>query len=269
MSPTIGWWILLAPVRWSLTLCAAHRTRNVSLRVESSPMRSLSRRSLGSRPASRRRIATASSAIPSQSAKNSGARRVEEHEAGDVTWQTVVAFERRVERVAETVGVQDVEASVADVRREFAHGIEESLHCRPNSFVSWTAPWATRRAGAANEVEQVVAFGLVELQRPRDRFEDVLGDAADVAAFEARVVLDADPGERGDLLAAQAGDAPVARVDGQSGLFGGDLGSPCDEELAQRGLGIHDSNGKPRSGCEGVPGSTPVTGTPSPVEVVV
>ena len=56
-SPTIGWWNRLVPVRWSLTLCAAHRTRNSSLRVASSPMRSVSRRSWGSRPASARRDA--------------------------------------------------------------------------------------------------------------------------------------------------------------------------------------------------------------------
>jgi hypothetical protein len=39
--------------------------------VESSPMRSVSRRSSGSGPASTRRMATASSAIPSQSEENS------------------------------------------------------------------------------------------------------------------------------------------------------------------------------------------------------
>jgi hypothetical protein len=44
-------------------------------------------------------------------------------------------------------------------------------------------------------------FGLVELQRSHDAFEDVLGDAVGVAALEAGVVLDADPGQHGDLFA--------------------------------------------------------------------
>src|SRR4051794_16268758 len=35
-SPTIGWCSRLTPVRWKRTLCAAQRTRNSSLRVESS-----------------------------------------------------------------------------------------------------------------------------------------------------------------------------------------------------------------------------------------
>ena len=54
------------------------------------------------------------------------------------------------------------------------------------------------------------AFGLVELQGADDAFEDVFGHAAGVAAFEAGVVLDADPGEHRDLFAAQALDPPVA-----------------------------------------------------------
>ena len=58
--------------------------------------------------------------------------------------------------------------------------------------------------------KQVGAFGLVELQRPRQRVEDAGGGAGDLAALEAGVVLDAEPGERGDLAAPQAGDAAAA-----------------------------------------------------------
>ena len=36
------------------------------------------------------------------------------------------------------------------------------------------------------------ALGVVELQRPRERLEDGVGDTARVAALEARVVVDAD-----------------------------------------------------------------------------
>ena len=47
-------------------------------------------------------------------------------------------------------------------------------------------------------------LGLVELQSAGDAVEHVLGDAAGVPALEAGVVLDADPGQEGDLLPAQA-----------------------------------------------------------------
>ena len=77
-------------------------------------------------------------------------------------------------------------------------------------------------------------FGVVELQGAGDRVEDRGGDAADRAAFELGVVLDADPGERGDLAAPQSRYAAGADV-GQAGLLRGDLGSPRDQELADLG----------------------------------
>jgi hypothetical protein len=48
----------------------------------------------------------------------------------------------------------------------------------------------------------VGAFGLVEPQGSHDRFEHVCGHPAGVAAFEAGVVLDADPGQGGSLFPA-------------------------------------------------------------------
>ena len=58
------------PVLWIRTSCAAQRTRKSSLRVDSSPTRSESPRSWGSRPASARSNATVSSATMSHSRKN-------------------------------------------------------------------------------------------------------------------------------------------------------------------------------------------------------
>ena len=46
-------------------------------------------------------------------------------------------------------------------------------------------------------------FGLVELECAGECFEDQLGDAAEVAPLEALVIVGADAGERGDLLAPQ------------------------------------------------------------------
>jgi hypothetical protein len=53
---------------------------------------------------------------------------------------------------------------------------------------------------------------LVELEGPRDRFQHIFGHAPDVAAFELRVVLDADAGEKRDLLAPQTRDASPPAV---------------------------------------------------------
>ena len=73
---------------------------------------------------------------------------------------------------------------------------------------AWPDPFlgrsASRGAGErrADQVEQVGTFRLVELQGAGDAFEDVVGHAVCVAALEPRVVLDADPGEHRDFLAA-------------------------------------------------------------------
>ena len=84
------------------------------------------------------------------------------------------------------------------------------LHARA-ARAAWRGRRRARRGGrlrGAGEVEQVRALGLVELQRAGERLEHALGDAAHVAALEARVVRDADAGEHRDLLAAQPRHAP-------------------------------------------------------------
>ena len=83
-----------------------------------------------------------------------------------------------------------------------------------------------RWPGLPGEGEEVVAFGVVELQGDGEGVEDAVGGAGEVAAFHADVVVDRDAGEHGDLLAAQAFDAAVAAVRGQSALLGGDACAP-------------------------------------------
>ena len=90
----------------------------------------------------------------------------------------------------------------------------------------------------AREVEEVAALGVVELQRPGERFQDALGDPVNVTALQAGVVRDAHAGQDGDLLAAQSGDAATA-VGGQPGLVRGDPGPARGEELADLFLGVH------------------------------
>ena len=76
------------------------------------------------------------------------------------------------------------------------------------------------------------AFGFVELQGTGDGFEDAVGDTGEVAALEPGVVVDADPGEDGDLFAAQAGHPPVGAVGRQSDVLRGEAGAAGGEELA-------------------------------------
>ena len=54
------------------------------------------------------------------------------------------------------------------------------------------------------------ALGVVEPQRVGEGVEHDVGGAGGVAALQALVVLDAHPGQGGDLLAAQPGYAPPA-----------------------------------------------------------
>ena len=62
---------------------------------------------------------------------------------------------------------------------------------------------------------------VVEAQCPGERVEDLFGNAGEVAALEAGVIVGTDAGEQGDLLAAQPGDAALVAEGGQAGLFRG------------------------------------------------
>ena len=107
------------------------------------------------------------------------------------------------------------------------------MRCTTGRMRCLTGPRALRGAtglGGAGEVEEVGALGVVELKRAGERLEHELGDAADVAALQALVVLDADAGQRGDLLAPQPRHAPLA-VARQAGLLGRDLRPPGGQEL--------------------------------------
>ena len=66
--------------------------------------------------------------------------------------------------------------------------------------------------GGAHEVKQMRPLDLVQLEGAGDRFEHIFGEAPDVAAFQLRVVLDADVSEERHLLAPQAGDPSPAPV---------------------------------------------------------
>ena len=74
--------------------------------------------------------------------------------------------------------------------------------------------------GGPGQVEQVRPLGLIQLQRADQRVQHRLRDAAQIAPLQPGVVLDADPGQLGDLRPAQTRH-PAGAVAGQPGLHPG------------------------------------------------
>src|SRR5699024_5393146 len=77
------------------------------------------------------------------------------------------------------------------------------------------------------------------------------------AAFELRVILDADPGQHGDLGASQTLDPPVG-TRGQTDLFRGDPVAPRGQEFADLRSIVHDSHGNRSRAAQGAPRSTTI-----------
>jgi hypothetical protein len=109
----------------------------------------------------------------------------------------------------------------------------------------------------AGEVQEVGAFGVVELERAGERVGHALGGPVHVPALEAGVVGDADAGQDGDLLAAQSRNATRA-VGGQPDLGWSDPSAAGGQELADLASGVHDSKGRPGRPRLGDPASTPI-----------
>lgn len=103
--------------------------------------------------------------------------------------------------------------------------------------------------GGARQVGQVGALSLVQLQGARDGIEDRSGCSGDRAALELGVVLDADPGERGDFGASEPADSPVRRY-----VFAWDAGMPWRYTLRVATL---TSKTKSHGGGDDVPRRSP------------
>ena len=179
----------------------------------------------------------------------SPARRVQEGEAGAVGRLLWAVEDRGVERVTEGVGVEVVDAAVADDRRA-GHAVHDALDGGPHALLCRPAAAWRDRVHGAGEIVQVRTFGVVELQRVGQCVEHTVGHAAGVPALQALVVLDADAGQRCDLLAAQALHAARA-VAGQPDLLGSDLRPAGGEELGDVLRGVHDIEGTPIAGARG------------------
>jgi hypothetical protein len=122
-------------------------------------------------------------------------------------------------------------------------------------LVKQRLPFARRWLAGAGEVEEVRAFCLVQTQRIRERVEDGFGGAAEVSAFEPVVVLDAEPGERRDLFAAQPRYAALAERPDPD-VLRRDPCTPGGEEVADLGLDVHVGSVGRLSGRVGCPVST-------------
>jgi hypothetical protein len=108
------------------------------------------------------------------------------------------------------------------------------------------APTRARRGRlcGSDEVEEMGALGVVELERPSQRIEHAVGDPVRVAALQTRVVGNAHARQDGDLLPAQPRD-PTTPVRLQTRLLRCDPGAPGGEELADLLLGLHAASVDP------------------------
>jgi hypothetical protein len=82
---------------------------------------------------------------------------------------------------------------VADGRRRLDL-VEQAKDDRTDALLARAGAARSDRARGAREVQEVRAFGLVELKGAGQRFEHELGGAADLAALQAPVVVGADAG---------------------------------------------------------------------------
>jgi hypothetical protein len=125
----------------------------------------------------------------------------------------------------------------ADDRRRFDL-VKQALHDRPDPRLGRPRALRRDRTRRAGQIKKMHTLGVIELKRPRQRFEHEFRDAADLAALQTPVVVRADAGQRRDLLPAQAGHPPPAPA-GQAGLPGRDLRPSAGEELGDVIGGVH------------------------------
>ena len=99
-------------------------------------------------------------------------------------------------------------------------------------------------------------LGVVQLQGPGHRVQHLVRGAGQLTAFQPGVVVDADPGQQGDLLPAQPGDPAVPAVGRQAGLLRGQPGPAAGQEVPDVVLQFHDHDARARASGEPGPVST-------------
>lgn len=146
---------------------------------------------------------------------------------------------RGVQGATEAVRRQYVKPAITHVGRKIDHRVEDGLHRRANTLAGGAATCRACRTGRADQIEEVGAFGLVELQGPGDAFEDILRNSVGASTFQPGVVLDADASKKSDLLSAQPLDSPPLAVGGQPGELGRDPRPSRDQEIADVVSHVH------------------------------
>jgi hypothetical protein len=137
---------------------------------------------------------------------------VEESEPRRVHGPARVRVHLRIQRVAEAVGAEDVHPSVAHQGRRAGHRVEHALYTRADPLRRPATAGPSRRVLRTREIEEMSPLRVVQLKRAGKRLENAFRDSGKVAALEAGVVVDADPGEDGDLLPAQSRNAPIPAI---------------------------------------------------------
>jgi hypothetical protein len=135
---------------------------------------------------------------------------------------------RAEERLGRGVGGEDLETGVDDV----CGGVWEGVH----ELEQLGADRSGRRLGGGcelREAEGVLAGVRAESQGGAQGVDDLRRRGAFAPLFEPGVVVGADAGEHGDLLAPQAVDPPRAEV-GQADVGGREARALGAEELAER-----------------------------------
>jgi hypothetical protein len=87
--------------------------------------------------------------------------------------------------------------------------------------------------GARGKIVQVLVLGFVQAENAGEGVGDGGAWPGFLAAFQAGVVVDADPGEGGEFLTAQPRGAAQPCASRQPGLGWGDLGAPGAQEAPQ------------------------------------
>src|SRR4051794_23721863 len=112
---------------------------------------------------------------------------IQKDEAGEVDRPGRVGEQRRIQRIAERVRREDVEAVVPQERRDPGHRVEDSLHARPHALLRGTAASRSRGVGGAEQVEEVRPLDVVELESTGQAVQHVLRYAARTLPRSMRV----------------------------------------------------------------------------------
>ena len=143
----------------------------------------------------------------------------------------VLTHECRVQRV----GQQQRPCRVGDRDGCPGQPVEHPLNARGDVGGHRALP----RRHEPGDLEQVLALGSGQAQSPAQGLDDLFRRVGRSALFEAGDVVDGDPGEQGELLAAQPRRAPMAS-DGQPGRLRGDTVAPVPHRAPEL-RGRHDT----------------------------